>query len=156
MARQNAGMGLVRLLEYPSPAIEKLAHEMALSTPAYHVQGWGIQRQANGEQACRSVFMPAILTGQVGIHGGSTGAREGGYSIPFASFPTLQNPVETSISVFMWTDAIYRATEMTALADGVQGQRQTGCTDQVHLELRRQLSGQPAFGSPADRGSSGR
>jgi anaerobic dimethyl sulfoxide reductase subunit A len=105
----------------PAARIEKLAHEMALSTPVYHVQGWGIQRQANGEQACRAVFMPAILTGQVGIHGGSTGAREGGYSIPFASFPTLQNPVATSISVFMWTDAIYRATEMTALADGVQG-----------------------------------
>ena len=105
----------------PVATIEKLAHDMALNTPAYHVQGWGIQRQANGEQACRSVFMPAILTGQVGIHGGGTGAREGGYSIPFASFPTLSNPVETSISVFLWTDAIYRATEMTALADGVQG-----------------------------------
>ena len=105
----------------PMATIEKLAHEIALNLPCYHVQGWGIQRQANGEQACRSVFMPANLTGQVGIHGGGTGAREGGYRIPFASFPTLQNPIETSISVFLWTDAIYRATEMTALADGVKG-----------------------------------
>jgi anaerobic dimethyl sulfoxide reductase subunit A len=105
----------------PVATIEQLAHEMALNTPVYHVQGWGIQRQANGEQACRAVFMPAILTGQVGLQGGGTGAREGGYSIPFARFPTLENPVETSISVFLWTDAIFRATEMTALADGVRG-----------------------------------
>ncbi len=76
----------------PVPVIEKLAHDIGLSTPAYHVQGWGIQRQANGEQACRSVFMPAILTGQVGLQGGSTGAREGGYSIPFAKFPNAAEP----------------------------------------------------------------
>ena len=35
--------------------------------------------------------------------------------------PTLDNPVETSISMFMWTDAIERGTEMTALRDGVRG-----------------------------------
>ncbi len=34
--------------------------------------------------------------------------------------PTLENPVETSISMFMWTDAI-DAAEMTALRDGVRG-----------------------------------
>ena len=35
--------------------------------------------------------------------------------------PTLENPVETSISMFMWTDAIERGPEMTALRDGVRG-----------------------------------
>jgi anaerobic dimethyl sulfoxide reductase subunit A len=105
----------------PAATIVRLAREMGTTTPCYHFQGWGIQRQANGEQACRSVFMPAILTGQVGLKGGSTGAREGGYGMGWASFPTLSNPVATSISVFMWTDAIERATEMTALKDGVKG-----------------------------------
>ncbi len=35
--------------------------------------------------------------------------------------PTLENPIQTSISMFMWTDAIDHGTEMTALRDGVRG-----------------------------------
>ncbi len=65
--------------------------------------------------------MLAILTGNVGINGGDRGAREGSYSLPFERMPTLENPVETSISMFMWTDAIERGPEMTALRDGVRG-----------------------------------
>ena len=34
--------------------------------------------------------------------------------------PTLDNPLETSISMFMWTDAIERGRRMTALRDGVR------------------------------------
>jgi anaerobic dimethyl sulfoxide reductase subunit A len=105
----------------PSDRIVRLAREIALAKPAYIAQGWGPQRQANGEQNCRAISMLPILTGNVGIHGGNTGAREGGYSIPFAAFPTLDNPVKTSIPVFLWTDAIYRGTEMTSTADGILG-----------------------------------
>lgn len=65
--------------------------------------------------------MLSILTGNVGIHGGNTGAREGSYEVPFERMPTLDNPVQTSISMFMWTDAIERGPEMTALRDGVRG-----------------------------------
>lgn len=65
--------------------------------------------------------MLAILTGNVGINGGNSGAREGSYSLPFERMPTLENPVQTSISMFMWTDAIERGPEMTALRDGVRG-----------------------------------
>ncbi len=83
--------------------------------------GWGPQRHANGEIATRAISMLAILTGNVGINGGNSGAREGSYSLPFERMPTLENPVETSISMFMWTDAIERGPEMTALRDGVRG-----------------------------------
>lgn len=65
--------------------------------------------------------MLSILTGNVGINGGNTGAREGSYAIPFVRMPTLTNPVKTSISMFMWTDAILRGEEMTATRDGVRG-----------------------------------
>ncbi len=65
--------------------------------------------------------MLAILTGNVGINGGNSGAREGSYSLPFVRMPTLENPVKTSISMFMWTDAIERGPEMTATRDGVRG-----------------------------------
>lgn len=47
-------------------------------------------------------------TGNVGIHGGNTGAREETHEVPFERMPTLDNPVQTSISMFMWTDAIER------------------------------------------------
>lgn len=101
--------------------IVRLAREIAQTSPVYIAQGWGPQRQANGEQNCRAIPMLAILTGNVGIKGGNTGAREGAYGLPSGAFPIPENPVKTSISVFMWTDAIYRGTEMTALADGVKG-----------------------------------
>jgi anaerobic dimethyl sulfoxide reductase subunit A len=108
----------------PAERIVKLAREIATTKPAYICQGWGAQRQANGEQSVRAIAMLAILTGNVGISGGNTGGREGGYSVPFSSFPTLENPVKTSISFFLWTDAIERGPEMTALRDGVRGKDQ--------------------------------
>ncbi|WP_348238477.1 hypothetical protein, partial [Salmonella enterica] len=46
---------------------------------------------------------------------------EGSYALPFERMPTLENPVGTSISMFMWTVAIERGPEMTALRDGVRG-----------------------------------
>jgi anaerobic dimethyl sulfoxide reductase subunit A len=104
----------------PADTIIRLAREIATTKPAYIAQGWGPQRHANGEQSVRAIAMLPILTGNVGIKGGNSGAREGGFSISAPSFPTLENPIKTSISVFLWTDAIERATEMTALKDGLR------------------------------------
>ena len=105
----------------PADKIRELAREIATTKPCYIAQGWGIQRHSNGELSVRSVAMLPILTGNVGIHGGNSGAREGSYTITFKKLPSLENPVKTKISVFTWTDAIERGTEMTALRDGVQG-----------------------------------
>ncbi len=92
----------------PADRIIKLAREIGSAKPAYICRGWGPQRHANGEIATRAISMLAILTGNVGINGGNSGAREGSYALPFERMPTLENPVETSISMFMWTDAIER------------------------------------------------
>ncbi|MEF2144036.1 MAG: DMSO/selenate family reductase complex A subunit [Desulfovibrionaceae bacterium] len=105
----------------PARRIVQLAREIAQAKPCYISQGWSVQRQANGEQNCRAISMLPILTGNVGVQGGNTGARESGYGVPFAPFPVLDNPVSTSISCFMWTDAIDRGLEMSATRDGVQG-----------------------------------
>ncbi|EKM6441436.1 molybdopterin-dependent oxidoreductase [Cronobacter sakazakii] len=105
----------------PGARIIKLAREIGEAKPAFIAQGWGPQRHSNGELACRAIAMLPILTGNVGIHGGNSGAREGSFSLPFERMPTLQNPVETSISMFTWTDAIERGPSMTATADGVRG-----------------------------------
>jgi len=105
----------------PAETIVRVAREIALAKPCFITQGLGPQRQANGEQNCRAIAMLPILTGNVGIHGGNTGVSEGGYGIRVMGFPTLDNPVKASISVFMWYEAILRGAEMTALADGVRG-----------------------------------
>lgn len=108
----------------PAQRITQLAREIALAKPAFIAQGWGPQRQANGEQSARAIAMLAILTGNVGLQGGSTGARDSSYRISMTAFPTLENPITTSISVFMWPDAIMRGPEMTATRDGVRGKDQ--------------------------------
>lgn len=105
----------------PADRIIKLAREIGSAKPACIVQGWGPQRQANGEQTARAIAMLPILTGNVGINGGNSGARESTYTITIERMPVLENPVKTSISVFTWTDAITRATEMTDTRDGVRG-----------------------------------
>ncbi len=105
----------------PENSIVQLAREIGMTKPCCIVQGWGPQRSANGEQVSRAVAMLSILTGNVGISGGNSGAREGTYELPFERFPTLENPIKTAISMFMWTDAISRATDMTSKKDGVQG-----------------------------------
>mgnify|MGYP000845506525 CR=1 FL=1 len=105
----------------PASRIVKLAREIAGAKPAFIAQGWGPQRHSNGELVSRAIAMLPILTGNVGISGGNSGAREGSYELPFERMPTLDNPVKTSISMFTWTDAIVRGPSMTATADGVRG-----------------------------------
>ncbi len=65
--------------------------------------------------------MLPILTGNVGISGGNSGARESTYTITIERLPVLDNPVKTSISCFNWTDAIDHGPQMTAIRDGVRG-----------------------------------
>lgn len=110
-----------RITGIPVDRIVKLAREITGAKPAFIAQGWGPQRHSNGELVSRAIAMLPILTGNVGINGGNSGAREGAYAMPFERMPTLDNPVQTSISMFMWTDAIERGEEMTALRDGVRG-----------------------------------
>ena len=105
----------------PAKTIIQLAREIGTTKPCSIAQGWGMQRHVNGEDACRAVSMLAVMTGNVGIAGGGTGARENGYDMPFADFPQLSNPVQTSIPMFLWTDAIWRAQEMTDKTDGIRG-----------------------------------
>ncbi|QCR36567.1 DMSO/selenate family reductase complex A subunit [Nissabacter sp. SGAir0207] len=105
----------------PEEVIIRLAREMGSTQPVFISQGWGPQRHANGELTTRAIAMLAIITGNVGIPGGNSGAREGSYALPFVRMPTLENPVKTSISMFLWTEAVARGPELTALKDGVRG-----------------------------------
>ena len=106
-----------RITGIPVDRIIKLAREIGSTRPAYICQGWGPQRQANGELTSRAIAMLPILTGNVGING----ARESTYTITIERMPLPENPVKTQISCFSWTDAIDRGAEMTATRDGVRG-----------------------------------
>lgn len=91
-----------RITGIPTDRIIKLAREIGMSKPAYICQGWGPQRQANGELTARAIAMLPILTGNVGINGGNSGARESTYTITIERLPVLENPVKTAISCFTW------------------------------------------------------
>lgn len=110
-----------RITGIPADRIIKLARDIGMIKPAYICQGWGPQRQANGELSARAIAMLPILTGNVGINGGNSGARESTYTITIERLPVLENPVKTAISCFTWTDAIARGPEMTGTRDGVRG-----------------------------------
>ncbi len=105
----------------PVATIEALAREIATTKPCAIYQGKGPQRQSNGEQTARAICMLAILSGNVGIHGGGTGSDPDNNYISLGSVPSGENPVETSISVFKWIDAIDFGEKMTRTADGVRG-----------------------------------
>lgn len=107
----------------PRDVIARLAREYATSRPAVLYQGYGMQRQAYGEQVVRAGCVLAAITGNVGILGGwASGlglqAPDGGAH--WTVFPLGDNPVKASIPVFLWTEAVLRGPELTA-DDGAKG-----------------------------------
>lgn len=101
--------------------IRHLAIEYASAKPACLFPGLGNQRTANGEQNVRAMAMLCCLTGNVGIPGGGAAGFGLAKEEKRPIFPVGANPYPGSISCFLWTDAIERGHEMTALDDGVQG-----------------------------------
>ncbi len=109
-----------RITGIPATRIKQLAHEIINANSAWISQGWGIQRTIAGENNARSVMLLPILTGHFGRPGTNIGTWGGSvtYAVPGLSIP---NPVKTKIPTFLWTEAILRGTEMTAIQHGVQG-----------------------------------
>lgn len=105
----------------PAETIRRLAREIGTTRPVVVSQGWGSQRQAHGETQARAIMTLAAMTGCVGIPGGSTGQTAGSYGIRLTNTSRTQNPVETAIPCFLWTDAIDHGPEMTALNSGIRG-----------------------------------
>lgn len=100
--------------------IKSLAQEIGTTKPLYVNQGWGPQRRSNGEWTAWSIMALPCLVGQVGLPGTSNGTREGRNAPTLESLPMGENPVETSIPCFLFTDAIDHGTEMTAKNAGVK------------------------------------
>jgi anaerobic dimethyl sulfoxide reductase subunit A len=99
----------------PTERIVKLAREIASIKPTAMLQGLGWQRRAYGEQPVRALPILAAMTGNFGVPGGGTGTRpSSGTNISIGSFPAGENPIKTTISVYMWPDFIERGHEMTS------------------------------------------
>ena len=105
----------------PVETIVRLAREIGTTKPCFIAQGWGPQRQANGEETSRAIAMLPILTGNIGLPGTNTGQHEGNASFPAVYLPVGKNPVKATIPCFLWTDAIFRGKEMDAIHDGLKG-----------------------------------
>ncbi|MCT3014689.1 molybdopterin-dependent oxidoreductase [Propionibacterium freudenreichii] len=105
----------------PADQIRRLAREIALAKPCAITQGWGPQRQANGENTARAIFLLAAVTGNIGVSGGGTGARESARSISFVTpfNKGTTNPSKKIIPVFAWLDAIDHGEQMDTFNAGV-------------------------------------
>ena len=86
----------------------------------YVNQGWGPQRRSNGEWTAWAIMALPCLVGQIGLPGTSDGRREGKTSFALSTFPAGENPVKTSLPTFLWTEAIKRGEELTALNAGLR------------------------------------
>ena len=115
-----------RITGVPVETIVRLGREIGTTKPVFFSQGWGPQRQANGEETSRAVAMLPILTGNVGLPGTSTGQQEGNTPVPAVYLPVGVNPVKATIPCFLWTDAIVRGREMDDVHDGLRGVKTLG------------------------------
>ena len=116
----------------PADTIRELAEAFA-DGPTATIQGWGPQRHANGGNISRAIALMATITGNVGISGGGTGAREGVGGVPFKvpsalnCFPE-KNSVPVAVSFFDWYQAIEDYKSMTDATWGVRNIDATGAT----------------------------
>lgn len=100
--------------------IKQLANAIMAAEAPYISAGAGISRHANGDQATRAVYTLAIMTGKIGRPGVNSGAMPTSYSFGVSGMPAGTNPVEVTIPVFTWSDAIVRGKEFTGTTDGVR------------------------------------
>ena len=108
----------------PAGTIRALA-ELYVNGPTATIQGWGPQRHFNGGNSARAIGLIAAITGNVGISGGGSGAREavGGVACNVPTgldcFPE-KNTVRTCIPFFGWFRAIEDYRSMNDATWGIR------------------------------------
>ena len=109
------------ITQIPAERIRSLAAELAAAKAPYIVQGWGPQRHTNGENTARAICLLPCLLGKIGLPGTNTGMREAEPSALVGGIPNGKNPVEASINVYQWLNAVDHGEQMTAKNAGVHG-----------------------------------
>lgn len=105
----------------PEAQIKQIADDLMASQRPYIVVGAGVNRQANGEQSMRALYMLSVLTGKLGNLGASNGELPFMSGMYRAGIPAGSNPVKESISFFTWSEAIHNGKNMTARTHGIRG-----------------------------------
>ena len=105
----------------PAAQLEQIATDLQNAKAPYIVVGAGVNRQANGEQNMRALYMLSVLTGKLGTLGASNGELPFMSSMSRSGIPAGSNPVKESISFFTWSEAIHNGETMTARSHGVRG-----------------------------------
>lgn len=106
--------------------IIELANKLVDANAPFVAQGYGPQRQANGEQTVRAIYMLPILLGKLGIAGTNTGNWPGQSSTSLGILPIGTNNVKEVIPCFLWTEAIVDGKNMSTLEHGVKNTDDTG------------------------------
>ncbi|ARD20511.1 DMSO/selenate family reductase complex A subunit [Shewanella japonica] len=101
--------------------IKKVADDLMASEKPYIIAGAGVNRQANGEQTVRAIYMLGVLAGKLGREGSSNGELPNMTNMFRGSIPTGTNPVKEKISFFTWSEAIHNGETMTARTHGITG-----------------------------------
>lgn len=114
----------------PATTIRRLAREIATTKPCAISSGWGLQRQANGENQTRAIYTLAAVTGNIGISGGGTGGYPATLANPIVDLPAIEPQITAAIPVFKWSDAVDRGAELTAIRDGVEN------ADRLHQPIK--------------------
>ncbi|WP_153916710.1 DMSO/selenate family reductase complex A subunit [Shewanella sp. TC10] len=101
--------------------IQQVADDLMASQKPYIIAGAGVNRQANGEQTVRAIYMLGVLAGKLGREGSSNGELPNMTNMYRASIPTGTNPIKEKISFFTWSEAIHHGETMTARTHGITG-----------------------------------
>ncbi len=105
----------------PVDKIKELAQTIADAKAPFICQGWGSQRHTNGEDTTRAICMLPILIGQMGKPGTNTGQREAEPPAYLVGSLPFENPVATTIPVYMWANAVDHGHEFTSTNSGITG-----------------------------------
>ena len=116
----------------PADTIRALA-DLFVDGPTATIQGWGPQRHSAGGNNARAIALIAAITGNVGISGGGTGAREAVGGVPYkvaTAIPTFpeKNTVDVCVSFFDWYHAIEDYQSMDDATWGVRHINEKGAT----------------------------
>jgi anaerobic dimethyl sulfoxide reductase subunit A len=92
----------------PTERIIELARLYGRTQPAALIPGLSIQRTIGGEEAIRMGIALQVATGNLGVLGGSTGGLTWGKlpSPRISGIGVPPNPVEASVPVIYWPDAV--------------------------------------------------
>ncbi|WP_298444113.1 DMSO/selenate family reductase complex A subunit [uncultured Ferrimonas sp.] len=105
----------------PENRIIELANKLMAAKAPYIYAGSSSNRQANGEQTTRALYMLPALTGKLGQPGTNNGELAKGHKLKRVTMDSGPNPVSESIFMHNIIEAVERGETMTTRSHSVKG-----------------------------------